>query len=78
MEVKMIYIVDRIENNIAVLENKETNEIINIDISILPTNLKEGNVLRYENNTYILDNDEEEKRRQLLLEKFNKLKNKDN
>lgn len=74
----MIYIVDRIENNIAVLENKETNEIINIDISILPTNLKEGNVLRYENNTYILDNDEEEKRRQLLLEKFNKLKNKDN
>ena len=74
----MIYIVDRIENNIAVLENKETNEIINIDISLLPTNLKEGNVLRYENNTYILDNDEEEKRRQLLLEKFNKLKNKDN
>ena len=74
----MIYIVDRIEDNIAVLENKETNEIINIDISILPTNLKEGNVLRYENNTYILDNDEEEKRRQLLLEKFNKLKNKDN
>ena len=78
MEVKMIYIVDRIENNIAVLENKETNEIINIDISLLPANLKEGNVLRYENNTYILDNDEEEKRRQLLLEKFNKLKNKDN
>ncbi len=74
----MIYIVDRIEDNIAVLENKETNEIINIDISLLPTNLKEGNVLRYENNTYILDNDEEEKRRQLLLEKFNKLKNKDN
>ena len=74
----MIYIVDRIEDNIAVLENKETNEIINIDISLLPTNLKEGNVLRYENNTYILDNDKEEKRRQLLLEKFNKLKNKDN
>ena len=74
----MIYIVDRIENNIAILENKETNEIINIDISLLPTNLKEGNVLRYENNTYILDNDEEDKRRQLLVEKFNKLKNKDN
>ena len=74
----MIYIVDRIENNIAVLENKDTNKIINIDIKLLPTNLKEGNVLRYENNTYILDNDEEDKRRQLLLEKFNKLKNKDN
>ena len=74
----MIYIVDRIENNIAVLENKETNEIINIDISILPTNLKEGNVLRYENNTYILDKKKKKKRRQLLLEKFNKLKNKDN
>lgn len=74
----MIYIVDRIEDNIVVLENKDTNEIINIDINLLPTNLKEGNVLRYENNTYILDNDEEDKRRQLLVEKFNKLKNKDN
>ena len=73
-EVKMIYIVDRIENNIAVLENKDTKEIINIPLNSLPTNLKEGNVLRYENNTYILDADEEEKRRQAILEKFNKLK----
>ena len=39
----MIYIVDRIEDNIAVLENKETKEIIDVSLSLLPANLKEGN-----------------------------------
>ena len=77
MEVKMIYIVDRIENNIAILENKETKEIVNISLDILPSNLKEGNVLKYENNIYTLDKKEEEERKKTILDKFNKLKNKD-
>ena len=74
----MIYIVDRIENNIAILENKETKEIVNISLDILPSNLKEGNVLKYENNTYILDTKEEERRKLIISEKFNRLKSKDN
>ncbi len=73
----MIYIVDRIEDNIAVLENKETKEIIDVSISILPANLKEGNVLKYENNTYTIDKEEEENRRNTIISKFEKLKNKD-
>ncbi|MBQ6495038.1 MAG: DUF3006 domain-containing protein [Bacilli bacterium] len=73
----MIYIVDRIENNIAILENKETKEIVNISLDILPSNLKEGNVLKYENNIYTLDKKEEEERKKTILDKFNKLKNKD-
>ena len=73
----MIYIVDRIENNIAILENKETKEIVNISLDILPSNLKEGNVLKYENNIYTLDKKEDEERKKTILDKFNKLKNKD-
>ena len=71
----MIYIVDRIEDNIAVLENKETKEIIDVTLSLLPTNLKEGNVLEYKDKKYILNIEEEEKRKKAILEKFNKLKN---
>ena len=75
MEDKMIYIIDRIENNIAVLENKDTKEIINIPLNKLPSNLKEGNVLKYENNTYTKDTEEENNRKKTILEKFNKLRN---
>ena len=73
----MIYVVDRIENNIAVLENTETKEMIDIQLRNLPTDVKEGNVLKFENNEYILDNEEEEKRKLSIQEKFNKLKSKD-
>lgn len=73
----MIYIVDRIEDNIAILENKETKEIIDISLDILPTNLKEGNILKYENNTYTLDKEQEEERRNAIISKFERLKNKD-
>ncbi len=72
----MTYIVDRIEENIAILENKDTNEIIEITLDKLP-NIKEGNVLKYQNNTYIIDKEEEENRRKEILEKFNRLRNKD-
>ena len=71
----MIYIIDRIENNIAVLENKDTKEIINTPLNKLPSNLKEGNVLKYENNTYTKDTEEENNRKKTILEKFNKLRN---
>lgn len=73
----MIYIVDRIEDNVAVLENKETKKITDVSLSLLPKDIKEGNVLKYENNTYILDKKEEEERKKAILTKFEKLKNKD-
>ena len=38
----MKYAIDRIEDNIATLENIDNNEIINIDINNLPKNIKEG------------------------------------
>lgn len=47
--------VDRFEGNFAVCENLETGEMVNIEKSLLPENVKEGSILKYENNTYILE-----------------------
>lgn len=74
----MIYIVDKIEDNIAVLENKDTREIINVNISCLPSLIKEGSILKYDGSKYYIDNELERKRRQDLLERFKRLRNKNN
>ena len=74
----MIYIVDKIEDNIAVLENKDTREIINVNISYLPSLIKEGSILKYDGSKYYIDNELEMKRRQDLLERFKRLRNKNN
>ena len=73
----MKYSIDRIEENIAVLENIETKEIIEVDISLLPDNIKETNIVIYENNEYELDENTEETRKKDLLSRFDKLKKKD-
>lgn len=70
----MHYIVDRIENNIAVLENTSTKNILEINIYKLPRNIKEGTVIIYSNNKYQIDLEEEKRRKMRIQEKFNKLK----
>lgn len=56
-ELNAIYVIDRFEGNYAVCENRETQEMKNINIYELPENIKEGDVLKYENGKYILDID---------------------
>lgn len=70
----MKYALDRIEENIAILENIQTGEKINVSIFNLPQNLHEGIILKEENNTYTIDIQEEENRRMLIEEKFKKLR----
>ena len=72
----MKYCIDRIENDIAVLEKLETKEIIEIDINLLPNNIKENSIILYDNNKYILDKETESARKKDLLNRFNKLKKK--
>ena len=76
MDDNMKYSIDRIENDIAVLENIDTNEIIEIEISLLPENIKESNIVIYENNIYKLDQETEDSRKKDLLSRFSKLKKK--
>lgn len=70
----MKYVIDRIEDNIVVCENLETKEMIELDKSLLPEKIKDGNILFFENNEYKLDLNEEELRRQRIRERFNRLK----
>lgn len=47
--------IDRFEENFAVCENKQTGEMINIPKSDLPSNISEGDIIKFENGKYILD-----------------------
>lgn len=72
----MKYVVDRIEENFAVLENLETREKLEVELLALPI-VKEGTVLVYEDNLYRIDDKAREERVNLIREKLNKLKRKD-
>lgn len=72
----MKYAIDRIENNIAILENLETKEIIEVDISLLPEGSKESSIITIIDNEYKLDIEEQQVRKASLLNRFNKLRKK--
>lgn len=49
------YSIDRFEGDFAICENLSNNKIINIKKDLLPPNAKEGDIIKYENNQYIID-----------------------
>ena len=72
----MKYCVDRIEGEIAILENLDTKELIEISLNELPKNTKENSILKLVDNLYELDIVEEGKRRENIQSKFDRLKKK--
>ena len=66
-------VVDRFEENIAVCENRETGEIINIHKSELPEDVKEGDILVKQNNKYIIDYQEKSKIEERIKSKIQNL-----
>jgi len=69
-----MFIIDRFENGYAVCETEKMN-FINIDVSLLPDNVKEGDVIiRDEDGRLIIKNDDADSRRKALIrEKMNRL-----
>ena len=59
------FTVDIIEEDKAVLEC-ENGECVTLEVKSLPKNIKEGDVLCFEENSYFLDKEETEKRRQKI------------
>lgn len=70
----MKFAVDRIEENIAVCQNLETKEMMEVTIDKLPKDIKDGTIIMFKDNEYKLDLTEEELRRKKIQERFNKLK----
>lgn len=69
----MKYIVERIEEEIASLENTETGEIINYNVSEIPFKIFEGDVLSFEDNIWNKDDDEKDEREERIKNKMNDL-----
>lgn len=71
----MEYIIDRIEEDIAVCENQETGEMEEIDVLLLPADIKEGDVLFYDEDLdeYSLAEEETEELEDDIDEKMDDL-----
>lgn len=75
----MKYAVDRIEDNIVIIEDIETKEKEEILITDIVGQVHEGSIIIKKDNIYVCDIEEEEVRRKKLREKLERLKNlKDN
>lgn len=70
----MKYSVDRIEENVCVLENLESEEIIEIELKKLPKGVHEGSIVIINDGLFNLDLEEEQKRRTDLRERLERLK----
>lgn len=58
--------VDRFEENIVVLENRENGETIQIEKNKLPETIKEGDILKCINGKYSLDKERTEEERERI------------
>lgn len=70
----MKYVVDKIEGNITTLESLDTKEKKEVLLEVLPSNIKEGTILTYENEIYRKDEVLEQQRRTSIQSKFDKLR----
>ena len=70
----MKYAVDRIIEQIAVLENIETEDIVEVRLSELPKDVREGSVVISDGDVYALDLNEENDRRESIRERLERLK----
>lgn len=72
----MKYAIDKIEGDLVVLEELTTQEKKEINIKELPREIKEGTVLTYTNDIYIIDKNLEKERKANIKSKFDMLRKK--
>ena len=72
----MKYVVEKIENNIVVLESLDNEMKKEVLLSKLPAGTKEGTILTYENDAYTKDEALEQQRRASIKSKFDMLRKK--
>ena len=70
----MKFAVDRIENEIVVLEDIITGGKKEVARKELPKEIQDGSIVINKENSYVLDREEEQIRRTRILEKLERLK----
>lgn len=68
------FTIDKIEDEIAICENRNSKKMINIHLSKLPQNIKENDIIKYTNGKYILDEQETISVKENIKDKFSKLR----
>lgn len=68
----MKYTIDRISGNMAVCED-ENGDLVKLISSELPSEVKEGDILKKQNGVWYKDETESSDRRQAMKEKLNRL-----
>ena len=71
----MKFAVDKIEENIVVLECVETGEIIEAEKDTLPEEVHEGSILTHDVDGFVLDNEAEKDKKEELMARLKRLKN---
>ena len=71
----MTYSIDRIEENIAVLQDDEEH-IVQVDVSLIPADAVAGDVLQPANGRYIHDRNETKNRRDRIVNLEQRLRQK--
>ena len=51
----ILYTLDRFEGKFAICENRITGEFINVPKNLIDKNAREGDILKFSNNKYLLD-----------------------
>ena len=69
-----MFTLDRFESDFAVLENRNTKEMTDIPISNIPSNAKEGDILKFSNGSYVVDYEETRMVSDKIREKMDNLK----
>ena len=77
LEKKIIDAVYYIPKDVATLENIDNGTIINVNVSNLPDGIMETDILRFENNTYVKDDEFKKTREEEIREKMERLQNLD-
>ena len=71
-----MYIVDRIEENLVILESRTIRRMEEIEIDKFPKNIKEGDIVDYIDNKYIINKEKTIETKNNIRNRFNRLKNK--
>ncbi len=66
------FVIDRIEEDKAVLEC-ENGDYVNFELSSLPKNIKEGDVLYFQEGSCYLNSEETERRKEKIKSMMSKL-----
>jgi len=69
-----MYTVDRIEDNIVVLEDRISKTIINVDINVFDFEVKENDIIDYIEDKYIKNTRLTDNTKKNIRSLFNKLK----